>query len=325
MSKKKKKPSQTSRNRSEAGRTEDTSSFAVQLGSPSISKARAALDEGEASKAWQWLQCAAESLRPPELVAAIQYQLAKDAVCRGDWQTAEKLFGSAIQMHSTPIYQQRLALLRRRKPLLEDHHWETMNASIDPATRLQPSALSPLISEVWACGAYYSRGARSAHSWSKFLRRAKNPDTEPKEREAVLGLGTGFFCRFILEKTALLSRADAVASIPANPARYSQRMMSLPDCLARAVEDQLALPFVFMALTSKAPADLELRGLSWSERHQAVRGSIGAGDLGVGVGRNVLVIDDVITSGATLSEGARILKGLGASAVYAATMSHTEG
>lgn len=288
-------------------------------------KAQSALLDGSALQALKWLECVSENLRPPDLEAAIQYQLGKDAAASGDWQDAERRFAAAIRKHSMPLYQQRLALLRRRKPLLEDHDWETMNASIDPATRLRPFELSPLISEVWACGAYYSRGARSVHSWSQFLRRAKNPDTEPKERHAVLGLATGFFCRFILRKTSLLSRADAVVSIPANPTRYSERMMSLPDSLAQAVEDQLALPFIFTALTYSAPADLELRGLSRAERRQAVRGSMRAGDLGVGLGRDVLVVDDVITSGATLSEAARVLKGLGASAVYAATMCHTEG
>jgi phosphoribosylpyrophosphate synthetase len=325
LSKKKKKLPQPSRDRSKPGSIEDASSFAVLLGRQSISKARAALDEGEALKAWQWLQCAAESLRPPDLEAAIQYQLGKDALRREDWQDAESHLAAAIRKQSVPLYQQRLALLRRRKPLLDDHQWETMSASIDLAVRLRRTALAPLVSEVWASGAYYSRGTRSSHSWSQFLRLAKNADAEPEERQAVLRLATGFFCRFILKKTPLLSRTDVVVSIPANPSRYNQRMMSLPDSLARAVEDQLAIPFIFMALTYNAPADLELRGLSWSERHQAVRGSMGAGDLSVGVGRHVLIVDDVMTSGATLSEAARILKGLGALSVHAATMCHTEG
>lgn len=291
----------------------------------SITRAQAALDEGHALRALEWLEHVPEESRPPELAATIYYQMAKDALARGDWQDAERHLAFATRKSSLPLYQERLALLRRRKALMDDHQWEALSASVDPAKRLHPSTLSPLVSEVWACGAYYSRGAKSAQSWSQLLRLAKTPSEDTGERQAVIKVAAGFFCRFILEKTGLLSKIDIVTAVPANPLRYSTRMMSLPDQLARAVEEQLAVPFVFSALTYKASADLELRGLSRSERYRAVKDSMGAGALGIGKGRHALVVDDVMTSGATLSEAARVLSASGASAVYGVTMSHTEG
>src|SRR5437667_245179 len=128
-------------------------------------------------------------------------------------------------------------------------------------------------------GSVRAHGAKSGSSWSQLLRLAKNPSSDGEDHRAAVHLATGFFCRFILEKTSLLSKIDIVAAVPANPQRYSARMMSLPDKLAGAVEQQLGVPVIFSALTYKASADLELRGLGWFERHQAVKGSMGTGDL----------------------------------------------
>src|SRR5436853_639921 len=104
-------------------------------------KAKSALTDGSASQALEWLGCVPENARPPDLEAAIQYQLGKDAAASGDWQNAERQFAAAIRKHSLPLYQQRLALLRHRTPLMDDQQWQTLNASVDPAERLRSSEL----------------------------------------------------------------------------------------------------------------------------------------------------------------------------------------
>jgi predicted amidophosphoribosyltransferase len=101
-------------------------------------------------------------------------------------------------------------------------------------------------------------------------------------------------------------------------------MMSLPDELAQSVERQIGIPFLPGGLRNTA-TDIELRGLTWSQRRHAVRGSMEAGDLGIAAGRSVLVIDDVITSGATLREASRLLLGAGALEIYGLGLCHTEG
>ena len=112
-------------------------------------------------------------------------------------------------------------------------------------------------------------------------------DTE--EGAAAPRLAGKFLSRVVFEETPLLRHVDVVVSIPANPARYVRRMMSLPDELARALERHFALPFLFDALVSGASDDLELRGLGWRERHAAIRGSMRAGRLGIGEGQSAQI------------------------------------
>lgn len=310
-------------------RRETPTSLAAQFGSVLVDsclrRTESALAGGDGVGALRWLEQVPEAQRSKTLLAAIHYEIAKDAAAGGDWVRFERELTLATKEDPSPLYQQRLALARRRRPVMDDGKWRTLCASVDPAKRLAAGSLAPAVSGVWSCGAYFSRGTMSGRPWSKLLRGAKNPPESPDEREAVVGVAAGFLCRFLLEKTPLLSKIDTVVAIPANPARYNARRMSLPDELARSVETHLAVPFVFTALIYKGDADLDLRGLSWAERSRAVKNSMDAGDLGVAAGRRVLVVDDVVTSGATLTEAARLLREAGASDVYALTVCHTEG
>ena len=121
----------------------------------------------------------------------------------------------------------------------------------------------------------------------------------------------------------MLQHADIVVAIPPDPERYAQRGMSLPDELALAVERQLSLPWPTEALVRTKP--IELRGLSWRERRQAVDGSMEARDVSLVKDRCVLLVDDVITSGATVSKAAKLLRAAGACDVHAGVLCHTEG
>jgi predicted amidophosphoribosyltransferase len=65
-------------------------------------------------------------------------------------------------------------------------------------------------------------------------------------------------------------------------------------------------------------------GLSAAARHRNIRG-VFAVRRGVRVtGRCCCVIDDVRTSGATLAEAGRVLRGAGATKVYAAVLARAE-
>jgi predicted amidophosphoribosyltransferase len=177
--------------------------------------------------------------------------------------------------------------------------------------------LQPEIEAIYACGRYISL-EQHFEPWSELIRQAKHPPADQDEREHILSLVCGAFCSYLSTHTPhLLDEAERVVAVPANPARFALRGMSLPDEMGRALEREFGVPFLPEALRSLAAPDLQLRGMDLERRAQAVRGSMAVG-VGEGIaGQTVLLLDDVVSSGATLREAARLLAEAGSSRVYA--------
>lgn len=288
-----------------------------------IARARAALRESNADVALKWLDPIPTDQRPRSLEAEIRHAAAKLAASNGEWHRCEREFESVCRLDPDPFYERRLALVRRHATLLDHSSWQRMRQKVTPARHLRSDQLMPAVSSVWACGAYHSRGHGRGLPWSRLLRAAKNPPCDQKERRVMLNVTCGYLCRYILTETLLLQHADIVIAIPPDPERYAQRGMSLPDELAKAVERQLGLPWLTEALVKTKT--VELRGLSRAQRRRAVDGSMAACDVAFVKNRCVLLVDDVMTSGATVSEAAALLRAEGARDVHAATLCHTEG
>jgi ComF family protein len=114
--------------------------------------------------------------------------------------------------------------------------------------------------------------------------------------------------RLALE-SGLESAADFVVPLPLHPVRLRERGFNQALELARPVARALGLPLDFKVCTRirHTPAQA---GLPWKQRGKNVRGAFHcARDLS---GRRVLLVDDVMTTGASLDECARTLKRRGA-------------
>jgi len=113
---------------------------------------------------------------------------------------------------------------------------------------------------------------------------------------------------------------DVVCPVPLHASRQRERGFNQSLEIAKPVSRWLGIPLVADACrrTRNTPTQA---GLKLKERLRNVRGAF-ACDLDL-CGKKVAVLDDVMTTGATLNEISRILKGCGASEVSAWVVART--
>ncbi len=112
---------------------------------------------------------------------------------------------------------------------------------------------------------------------------------------------------------------DAVTHVPLHPRRERQRTYNQSDLLARVLARRLGLHGAPGVLRRVAFAPSQTR-LTASQRRRNVRGTFAARETEWVRGRTFLLVDDVMTTGATVNECARVLKEAGAAAVYVVTV-----
>ena len=105
-----------------------------------------------------------------------------------------------------------------------------------------------------------------------------------------------------------------VIPIPTSRDRLSSRGYNQAELLGQALAEKTALLFLPDTLIKTMPTktQVELKG---KERVLNVMGSFGVNNASNIAGKTVLLVDDISTTGATLSEAARVLKEAGAKEV----------
>lgn len=109
---------------------------------------------------------------------------------------------------------------------------------------------------------------------------------------------------------------DVVVPVPLFAARLRERTYNQAGELAAALAARLERRFDGTSLRRLRPTATQTR-LSAEARRQNVRGAFAVRDNRLIVGRTVMLVDDVMTTGATLDECAATLKKAGARAVLA--------
>jgi ComF family protein len=119
---------------------------------------------------------------------------------------------------------------------------------------------------------------------------------------------------FLVEHLPLSLDADVVVPIPLHRERLRWRGFNQAVPLARAIAAARGRPVDPFALTRQRPTPPQV-GLGAGDRRRNVRGAFAVRDRERVRGRTVLLVDDVMTTGATAHECAHVLRRAGARAV----------
>ena len=110
--------------------------------------------------------------------------------------------------------------------------------------------------------------------------------------------------------------ADVLAPVPLHPRRLRTRGYNQAVLLAREMGRQMDIPVAERALRRSRAAPPQAKSANLDERRRNVEGSFTVRDRSL-AGSAVLLVDDVCTTGSTLSACAAALKAAGASSVWA--------
>jgi ComF family protein len=131
--------------------------------------------------------------------------------------------------------------------------------------------------------------------------------------------GVDVFARWMAAAGApLIDKADVIVPAPMHWMRLAQRTFNQAAWLAQALARASGKPWAPEALV-RVKRRRSQEGLSASERRRNVAGAIRAVE-GAVANKGVLVVDDVLTTGATAEACARALRKAGAGAVYVVTL-----
>ena len=114
--------------------------------------------------------------------------------------------------------------------------------------------------------------------------------------------------------------ADFIVDVPLHANRLKERGYNQAALLASALAEDINLPYLPNALQRHKETKIQHR-LSAKERRENTADAFSAGKNGGRVqGKTVILVDDILTSGSTLDNCAKVLKKLGAQRVYGVTV-----
>jgi ComF family protein len=139
--------------------------------------------------------------------------------------------------------------------------------------------------------------------------------------EGVKPLGDWFAGRLaeVVEPHATDWRIDLVVPVPLHPGRLRERGYNQAERIAKPLAKKLKLRFGSYLLVRTKPRPAQLI-LSRTERWTSVRGAYATHERARVDNLRILLVDDVLTTGATLDACSRALKKAGAAAVFAITV-----
>jgi len=158
-------------------------------------------------------------------------------------------------------------------------------------------------------------------SWAVFEGPLRNAiHTLKYKRNISLGDTLSFPLKGIFDR--MKCQVDFIISVPLSPKRLAERGYNQTDLLARPLAWNSGIPFRPHALRRVRETASQV-GLNIKDRHQNVQNAFQA-DSNIIAGKNVLLVDDVATTGATLNACSAALLEQGAHDVFCLTLARAQ-
>jgi len=117
-----------------------------------------------------------------------------------------------------------------------------------------------------------------------------------------------------------LSSSTRVVPVPLHPKRLKMRGFNQASIVADTVSKSLKLPLDEVSLVRVSSTEKYRAGLDRKGRHDTVAGAFVVSHPRLVANENILLVDDVFTTGATVSACAEALMNAGAANVYVLTL-----
>ncbi|MEG6523077.1 ComF family protein [Desulfotomaculum sp. 1211_IL3151] len=131
----------------------------------------------------------------------------------------------------------------------------------------------------------------------------------------------GKFLLTLIMKEPELKKVDGVLPVPLSPKRMRQRGFNQAELLAIEVARDLQKPLLKNVLI-KPVETAPQTGLNKLQRQENLRGAFRVQDPSQIKGQNILLVDDVFTTGSTVSAAAETLQSQGAGKIYVVTLAN---
>lgn len=132
-----------------------------------------------------------------------------------------------------------------------------------------------------------------------------------------------YFSDLLLPKIRALPRVDCIVSVPMLRRDKRARGYNQSDLLAKTLSARSGIEYLRGALTKVRKSEQQ-KSLTRKKRAENLKGCFKVEKPELFEGKTVLIVDDVLTTGATAEEITRVLVSAGAKAVYVATVASVE-
>jgi ComF family protein len=149
--------------------------------------------------------------------------------------------------------------------------------------------------------------------YQKLIHRFKYQKKVPLGKHLAQGLGE------VVTQENDFGDCDLIIPVPLHPARRRQRGFNQSEILAEGISEVAGIPIGNNILTRRKNTK-DQTYLNAQQRAENVKDAFGLNQSETIEDKNVILVDDVITTGATLNECAEVLLQAGAKTVFASTL-----